>query len=536
MSKRRSELTTKAEAQNRDIEQFEHFRGLNIDLDSIIHCETIKVRFGRLPKDSFEKLNAYSQNPYVLFFPGASDAEYYWGVYFAPLEMASDIDRIFSSLYFERLRIPSAVGTPEEIVGKLRTELNATNAALDQVKKEIADYWAKEKNLCQLATLFGVRQYAARYNDKFILAGWIPAREEKKFQTALDAIDAIEYSIESAEGDTHHTPPVTLRNARTFRPFEYFVDMYGLPRYNEIDPTAFVAITFTLLFGIMFGDLGQGILVAVIGWAMWHFKQMPIGRILLPCGISSAVFGLVYGSVFGFEHVLDPMYKALFGLEEKPIEVMNSAMATNIILFAVVIGLTLIMLAMMLNIYSGFKQRNYESAVFGPNGIAGLVFYGSLVLGFGCQLLFDVHVLNLPYVLLLIVLPLVVIFFREPLGKLMAGEKNWKPEKWGEFIIQNFFEEFEILLSYVSNTMSFLRVAAFVLVHAGMMMAVFAIAELFGPLGFTIAVIIGNALVMGMEALLVSIQVMRLEFYEMFSRYYVGDGRAFQPLSVSADK
>jgi len=163
MSKRRSELTTKAEAQNRDIEQFEHFRGLNIDLDSIIHCETIKVRFGRLPKDSFEKLNAYSQNPYVLFFPGASDAEYYWGVYFAPLEMASDIDRIFSSLYFERLRIPSAVGTPEEIVGKLRTELNATNAALDQVKKEIADYWAKEKNLClqvharykQLATLFG---------------------------------------------------------------------------------------------------------------------------------------------------------------------------------------------------------------------------------------------------------------------------------------------------------------------------------------------------------------------------------------------
>lgn len=145
----------------------------------------------------------------------------------------------------------------------------------------------------------------------------IPAREEKKFQTALDAIDAIEYSIESAEGDTHHTPPVTLRNARTFRPFEYFVDMYGLPRYNELDPTAFVAITFTLLFGIMFGDLGQGILVAVIGWAMWHFKQMPIGRILLPCGISSAVFGLVYGSVFGFEHVLDPMYKALFGLEEK---------------------------------------------------------------------------------------------------------------------------------------------------------------------------------------------------------------------------
>lgn len=126
-----------------------------------------------------------------------------------------------------------------------------------------------------------------------------------------------------------------------------------------------------------------------------------------------------------------------------------------------------------------------------------------------------------------------VIFFREPAGQAYGRGKDWKPEKWGEFIIQNFFEEFEILLSYVSNTMSFLRVAAFVLVHAGMMMAVFAIAELFGPLGFTIAVIIGNALVMGMEALLVSIQVMRLEFYEMFSRYYVGDGRCFPaPLRI----
>ena len=117
----------------------------------------------------------------------------------------------------------------------------------------------------------------------------------------------------------------------------------------------------------------------------------------------------------------------------------------------------------------------------------------------------------------------------------MAGEKDWKPEKWGEFIIQNFFEEFEILLSYVSNTMSFLRVAAFVLVHAGMMMAVFAIGNMFHAFGFTVAVIIGNALVMVMEALLVAIQVMRLEFYEMFSRYYNGDGRSFRPLSLAAD-
>ena len=251
--------------------------------------------------------------------------------------------------------------------------------------------------------------------------------------------------------------------------------------------------------------------------------------------VGAVVFGLVFGSVFGFEHVLDPLYHALFGLEEKPIEVMNPSMTVNIILGAVLIGLFLIMVAMVLNIVSSLRRRDYESGLFGPNGIAGLVFYASLVAGLGGQFI-GLHLISVPYVLALIVLPLLLIFLREPLGRLAAGDPDWKPEKWGEFILQNFFELFEIMLSYLSNTMSFLRVGAFVLVHAGMMMAVFAIAELFGPLGFTIAVIIGNALVMGMEALLVSIQVMRLEFYEMFSRYYVGDGRAFQPLSVSADK
>ena len=310
--------------------------------------------------------------------------------------------------------------------------------------------------------------------------------------------------------------------------------MYGLPRYSEIDPTAFVAITYTLLFGVMFGDLGQGLLVALIGWLMWKLKKMPIGKILLPCGISSAFFGLVYGSVFGFEHALDPLYHTLFGLEEKPIEVMNSSWAMRIILASVVIGLVLIVLAMCLNIFSSLRRRDYESGVFGPNGIVGLVFYSSLVFGFGAQLLLNVKIVTLPYVLTLIVLPLILMFLREPLGKLMAREPDWKPESWGGFIVQNFFEMFELMLSYLSNTMSFLRVGAFVLIHAGMMMAVFTLAELAGGIAYVVIVIFGNALVMCMEALLVAIQVLRLEFYEMFSRYYNGDGRAFKPLDAAA--
>ena len=257
---------------------------------------------------------------------------------------------------------------------------------------------------------------------------------------------------------------------------------------------------------------------------------------LVPCGFSSAVFGCVFGSVFGFEHVLDPLYHALFGLEEKPIEVMQSSTTIMILGCSVAIGVVIIAISMMLNIYVCLRQKDYENGLFGPNGVAGLVFYLSVVLGLVCQLLLSLPVMNAAYILLLLVLPLLLMFLREPLGKLLARDPDWKPERMGEFIIQNFFELFEQLLSYLSNTMSFLRVAAFVLVHAGMMMAVFAIGGMFQTVGYTVAVIVGNALVMGMECVLVVIQIMRLEFYEMFSRYYNGDGKPFRPLALNPEK
>lgn len=543
LSKERSELSAKRESENKDIEQFEHFIGLGIDLESILACQTIKVRFGRLPKESFDKLQYYNENPYVLFFPGTSDTEYYWGVYFSPLDFADDVDRIFSSLYFERMRVPAAIGTPEEIVEHLKAEREENGRRLEEIQAQLDAIWEKEAPACcQVYSLlkgrayyFGVRRYAAQYNDKFILAGWIPRREEKAFRTALEAVDGIEFSFERPDEDAHHTPPVKLHNAWLFRPFEFFVNMYGLPRYTENDPTAFIAVTYTVLFGIMFADLGQGLVLALIGWLMWKFGKMAIGRVLVPCGISSAVFGTAFGSVFGFEHVLDPLYKALFGLEEKPIEVMESGTTVMILLASVGIGVLLIAVSMLMNIRTCLKQKDYENGLFGANGVAGLVFYLSLIIGAACQIGLGIPLLNLPYVLCLIVLPVLLMFFREILGRLVARDPDWKPKKWGEFIIQNFFEVFEFMLSYLSNTMSFLRVAAFVLVHAGMMMAVFAIGGMFHTVGFTIAAIIGNALVMGMEAVLVVIQVMRLEYYEMFSRYYIGDGKPFRPLSLKSE-
>ena len=148
----------------------------------------------------------------------------------------------------------------------------------------------------------------------------------------------------------------------------------------------------------------------------------------------------------------------------------------------------------------------------------------------------NIQIMNTIYVICLIAVPLVLMFMREPFGKLCEGKKKWQPESWGEYCMQSFFELFEMCLSYVTNTMSFLRVGAYILVHAGMMLVVFTLAEMVGgAVGYIIVVIVGNVIVMALEALLVAIQVLRLDYYEIFSRFYLGEGRPFVPVKARQD-
>ena len=176
-----------------------------------------------------------------------------------------------------------------------------------------------------------------------------------------------------------------------------------------------------------------------------------------------------------------------------------------------------------------------SKALFGPNGIAGLVFYATLCIGIASIFVLNVNIFNIFTILFLIVVPIVLMFLAEPLGKLVMKDKYWKPESWGEYCLQNFFEMFESLLSYLSNTMSFLRVGAFVMVHAGMMEVVFTLVGLLGgagSIGGILVLIFGNLFVIALEGLLVSIQTLRLEFYEMFSRFYSGSGRPYNPVTL----
>ena len=524
----------------RNIEQVGHFAGGNLDFTEIMKCKYITPCFGRIPIESYEKINKFAENPFVIFFKCTQDDTHYWGVYFSPNEPSErqTVDRIFSSLYFEKLDVPDIAGTPEEYIVTLGKKLKELEEKQKENQKKLDDLFEAEGKKCmkyysrlqELDDYHAIKRYVYKYHGSFILVGWIPEDKEKYFTEQLDEINSIEYSLSDGKEELKHSPPVILKNPPFIRLYEFYVKMYGLPSYNELDPTPLVAFTYTLFFGIMFGDVGQGFVVALIGLLMWKFKKMEIGRILVPCGISGMIFGSIYGSVFGFEHALDPVYKALFGFDEKPVEVMQAETINIIIYGSVAIGIVTIVISMLMNIVSSIKRRDPESAYFGANGIAGFVFYVSLVAGLVCQMLLNIEIMNIFYILGLIILPLIVMFLREPLGRLAEGKKNWQPESWGEYCTQSIFELFEMCLSYVTNTMSFLRIGAYILVHAGMMLVVFTLAEMIGGAGYIIMIIVGNGIVMALEALLVAIQVLRLDYYEIFSRFYIGEGRQFTPI------
>ena len=522
------------------IKSYEHFRGLDVDLNDISECRFIKVRFGHMPKESYKKLNqVYADNPYIFFYNASEDATDYWGAYFAPVDMLEEIDEIFAFLFFEPISVPGASGTVDEVIEELKNSLEIVSNQQSAIRREMDDFILSEREhinylysrLVYLDSLSTLRSYAVRNEKDFVLLGYVPSGSIRQLKQDILSEASVKVEYEDVLNSTDPSVPVRYKKRNKLlsfliEPYKFYVDMYGTPSYSDIDITAFVAVTYTVMFGIMFGDLGQGFVLAIIGFLMWKLKKMGLGKILIPCGISSMVFGFIFGSVFGFEELLDPVYEKL-GWSGKPLSVMDSI--NKVLLIAIAIGVFLMVAAMLLNIYACIKRRAFGEALFSQNGLSGLIFY---LAGVNLASGFMGGPAPIPNTVCVIMLAVgaFILFIKEiPIG-IIDKHADWKPESIGDFVLQNLFELLEYVLSYLSNTVSFLRVGAFVLVHAGMMMVVFSLA---GESQNIVVIILGNVLVIALEGLLTGIQALRLEYYEMFSRFFDGSGLSFTPIKLN---
>ena len=512
------------------------FTNLDFDISTILHFKTVKFRFGKISKEYITKFETYVyENLNSIFYKCHDDGNYIWGLYFVLGSESAKIDAVYKSMHFEQIYIPDEYhGTPLSEVRSLQTQIK-------EINKRIQDHTQKKQNLLlehaheiysaykklesQIRN-FDVRKLAACTNKRdtfYILCGWMTAKDAKRFSKELEDDPHVYCILEEEHNGS--TPPTKLKNPKPLRPFEMFIKMYGLPSYNEFDPTVFVALTYAFIFGWMFGDVGQGLCLAVGGFALYAWKKINLAAIIGYAGIFSTIFGFLFGSIFGFEDIIEPLWI-------RPVSQMSTlpfiGKLNTVFIVAIGFGMALILLTMVIHIINGIRSKDLEAACFDTNGLAGLVFYASAV---SVTVLF-MKGYTLPggaVLLLMFGIPLLLIAFKEPITRKLLKTKAEEQTGVIMTVVQAFFELFEVLLSYFSNTLSFVRIGAFAVSHAAMMEVVLMLAGAEAGNPNWIIIVFGNIFVCAMEGLIVGIQVLRLEYYELFSRFYKGNGREFKP-------
>ena len=546
LDKKRSDLENQLTTVDESLRVIRPFRNLDFDISSILKFRFIRFRFGRIGKEYYQKFERYIyDNLDTIFIKCDEDDQYIWGMYFVPEPESQKVKAVYSSMHFEKIYMPDSYeGTAREAFEQLAQKRSLILSDVNTVSQKRNDFLishcreilAAQAAIARLSGNFDIRKLAACTKGKgendifYILCGWMTEKDAHSFQTDIKDDSKIFCIIdgeddEHIQPETHQQPPTKLKNPKLFKPFEMYINMYGLPAYNEMDPTWFVAITYSFIFGAMFGDAGQGLLLFIGGFLLYKFKHIALAGIISCAGVFSTIFGILFGSFFGFENLFPALW----------LRPMNNMMTVpfigklnTVFIVAIGFGMGLILLCMIFNIINAWKAHDTEHIWFDTNSVAGLVFYGSATVSIA--LILTGH--TLPGGILLFIMfgiPLILIFFKEPLTALVEKKSEVMPKEKGMFIVQGLFEMFEVLLSYFSNTLSFVRIGAFAVSHAAMMEVVLMLAGFeSGHLNW-IVVILGNLFVSGMEGLIVGIQVLRLEYYEMFSRFYKGTGRKFEP-------
>lgn len=325
------------------------------------------------------------------------------------------------------------------------------------------------------------------------ISGWTGAREQA-LRAALHAA-GMRALIRFPSPPEDMNPPLILRNPWWARPFELFGRAFGVPGRAEVDPSALLAVIAPLLFGYMFADVGHGFVLLLAGLAL--SKRYPFTRLFVAGGVSAMAFGWIFGSVFSREDVLPALW--LHPLD-RPFLVLGLPLA---------LGAALIALGLLLNGLESFWRGELRRWALGDAGL--FVSYVCAVAGALYPPLLWFALGGLAWHLL----------GHYVLARRLAAMVH----AFGGLLEQTF--------QLAVNTVSFARVGAFALAHAGLGSAIIALADIAAtPLAVALILIVGNAMVIALEALVASIQTTRLVLFEFFVRFLQGSGRPFRPLSA----
>ncbi len=546
----------KLELLESQLHQLEPIADINFEIGALRKSNYLYSVPGTMPAENVSRLEtSLSRVPYV-FFTLRADAKKPVVWLLGPRTNSDVIDRATRSANLIPMSLPEEFeGTPKEVVAEIQKAMSDTKNKIAEIQRELGKLaGVHKKELYELWRDAHVNRVMAdaiarfgQLRHTYVVVGWAPSSDIESLKQKLkQASKEIIIEVVPATRAGHQSNvPVKLQNPGFLGAFEELVNTYSRPRYEEIDPTALIAITFPLLYGAMFGDVGHGLVLMLIGLILT--RKTTLGGLLVACGFSGMIFGFLFGSIFGFEEILphSPIFGRFFWLS--PIHDV-----LGILQVAIGAGIVLLIFAHLLNLYNAARAKNWGRFFFDSNGLAGLALYLSflVILGKVASGMFTGESFLPEFLLavgrngaavavanvLFVVGICLATIFSHPLQHWMHDGHFVVEGGWGMFIVQSLAEVLEKFISMLSNTLSYVRVGAFAIVHAGFTGAVFVIAKLAGAEGsvpYWVVVVLGNLFVIGLEGFIVTIQTMRLHYYEFFSKFFLGGGSAYEPLTLA---
>jgi V/A-type H+-transporting ATPase subunit I len=495
----------------------EDFADLDIDLSLLQgKHEHLDMRIGTVPVENLTRLSEVLalSNHLIINTAGKGDTRRI--IIAGRREDAPILDSVLQAAAFQPVVIPETFNdNPGAVLADLQARRQKLEKDYEQLQSMISNWRSSNRRqmlrarqmLTAAEPYVSLRDAVHTRGTLAVLQGWIPADRldevEKKLRDSL----WLPVMLESRKphADERHLVPVPAQERGLLRPFAKLVEQFGVPRFGEFDPTILFAITFTGMFGMMFGDIGHGAIILLTGLLL-HRKLKFFTYLFVLAGASAMLFGWLYGSIFGVEHWIQPLW----------IAPMSDPIYMLIVAFCW--GVAFLTLGSVIAISNRLFSGDHIGALFGPGGVISLILYLALLGG-----LYNlVQGGNFP--LLATIMITITLFL------LLGYQWQTSDAPYGERIFTTLIEAFEIINGYITSSLSFLRIAAFSLNHVALSLGVFTLANSMDTVGHWITLILGNIFVIVLEGLIVAIQTLRLEYYEGFSRYFYGDGTAFRPL------
>lgn len=533
------------------------FANLKVSYSDLESLSFLTLRIGKIDPEKIDDLKARLGSRGIIVKLGDDDSR----ILAASSKKARfALDGELKEAGFTELQVPKDFkGIPDEVLLTLERNKTEAAAALEEIQTERRNFAETHKDelyrLLQIysigSQIYSVENSLESTEFVYRITGWIPAFLIRKVMKDLDEL------TQSRAGIREFLPtevpsvisgqekvPVQVKHGKIVSNFERMIFSYGSPLYGTIDPAPFVALFFTVLFGIMFGDAGQGLCFLIIG-ILCCLKKIKIsgwekfGGIFCCIGISSTIMGLLTGEFFANETLLRPFalwVTGLFGTPHAPIlHMMPSSDPASITRmfaffgFTISIGFIINSCGLIINIINQFSLRRIGKALFGKTGISGAVFFWYVII-FAVRVALFNHA-PAAYDWVIISVSLFLTACSEIFQRLVDGERPILENGLFSAVIGAVVEIIEVISSYLSNTVSFVRVGAFALAHAVLGYIINTFVELAPGAGGIAVAILGNAIVVVLEGMIVAIQVVRLQYYEFFSKFFSETGREFKPFS-----